>query len=611
MKFHKISKDLISYAETITLNNDFALKRDLKHSTSLNEDHFYKYSDVWQRVFAKIRVKLFLSKITKGALKIEDRMNSFDKNFKDNIEKKCFIVEPESRFKSFWNIVMVLVLLDTGIIMPFTTAFLESSGIGIIELKEVVVDFVFIFDFILNFLTAYYEQDTLIVSFKKILTSYFKSGLILDLFCSIPFSLILILINEPIFHKSKMIELMRLPRLYNLLRFSRLFKLIKFLRKVNIFQKFEEFLSIRQSVATLVSTITTIFIAMHIMACFWYFSCKFDEYSPNTWVVRYNMQDNDTITLYITSFYWVILSLSTVGYGDLSAFTILEKILSIVWIGLSLYFYAFTIGSLSSLVLMSKTHVHAYSYKLSKIDEISGMLKLPKEIIHKIKRALKSSSDISGFSWKDKEKLLNELPKKLRYKIAAVMYGGVGKKLLFFKGKDMGLMTKIMPLLTPYIINSNENIYEKGDRSDEIYFIIRGSALLYYEDKPVLKIKSFEYFGDIEIIYKIPRKYRAFTSNYLEILGLNRSIVRKLKQDDYFTWDEIRNNAILKEEIIVKRFKNIEKIKEIRGVKKIYIKDLIRKCEYLETIGQRFFDSIEEIKNLVYYKEGRLRSRSL
>ena len=611
MKLHKVSKDLISYAETITLANEFAFKRDLKHSTSLNEDHFYKYSDVWQRVFAKIRVKLFLSKITKGALKLEHRNNTFDLNFKDKTEKKCFIVEPESKFKSFWSITMVLVLLDTGIIMPFTTAFLDSTGIGIIELKEVVVDFVFIIDFFLNFLTAYYEQDILIVSFKKILASYLKSGLILDLFCSIPFSLILLLLNEPIFHKSKMIKLMRLPRLYNLLRFSRLFKLIKFLRKVNIFKRFEEFLSIRQSVATLVSTIATIFIAIHIMACFWYFSCKFDEFSPNTWVVRYNMQDNDIITLYITSIYWVILSLSTVGYGDLSAFTILEKILSIIWIGISLYFYAFTIGSLSSLVLMSKTHMHAHAYKLSKIDEISAMFKLPKEIVHKIKRALKSSSDISGFSWKDKEKLLNELPKKLRYKIAAVMYGGVGKKLLFFKGKDMGLMTKIMPLLTPYIINRNENIYEKGDRSDEIYFIIKGSTLLYYEDEPVLKIKSFEYFGDIEIIYKIPRKYRAFTSNYLEILGLNRSIVRKLKQYDYFTWDEIRNEAIFKEEMLVNRFKKIEKINEIRGVKKIYIKDLIKKCEYLETIGQTFFDRVEEIKSMVDYEEGRLRSRSL
>ena len=63
--------------------------------------------------------------------------------------------------------------------------------------------------------------------------------------------------------------------------------------------------------------------------------------------------------------------------------------------------------------------------------------------------------------------------------------------------------------------------------------------------------------------------------------------------------------------MLVNRFKKIEKINEIRGVKKIYIKDLIKKCEYLETIGQTFFDRVEEIKSMVDYEEGRLRSRSL
>ena len=101
MKLHKVSKDLISYAETITLANEFAFKRDLKHSTSLNEDHFYKYSDVWQRVFAKIRVKLFLSKITKGALKLEHRNNTFDLNFKDKTEKNALLLNLSQGLRAF------------------------------------------------------------------------------------------------------------------------------------------------------------------------------------------------------------------------------------------------------------------------------------------------------------------------------------------------------------------------------------------------------------------------------------------------------------------------------------------------------------------------------
>jgi CRP-like cAMP-binding protein len=611
MNFHKTTKNPIIFDETCEKSSRSQEGcENIRHTTTLNDENLFKFSEVWKRAFLKIRVKLFLSKITKGALSQEERIKRLalksEEKFLKN--KKFLVIHPEGKFSVFWRVVMVFIFLDTGVVMPFTTSFLESSGIGPLEIKEIIVDLIFFIDFGINCLTGYYELDVFITSHVKIFLKYLKSGLLLDLLCSIPFSLILLLIEDP-HSSSKLIHYIRLSRLYSILRFSRILKLIKLFRKVNLVQKLEDFLSIRRSMTALLSSLLTILLAIHIMACLWYFSCKIDDFSPDTWVVRNNLQDNDTFFLYLTSIYWVICTLSTVGYGDISAYTIIEKLLSIFWMVLSLYFYCFTIGSLSALLSRSKSKSQNFSIKISKVEEISAKLGLSKEMISKIKRTLKSSTKFSGFTWKDKESLLEELPKKLRLKLAAAMHGGAGKKLEFFKNRE-GLMAKLMPLLVPYTLNSGESIYEPGDRSDEIYFVVKGTVFYEYQGKSVFRVRIFEYFGDIEVIFKVNRKYLARSSRYLEILALDKKILRKLKDEDYFVWDEIRNRAVEREENIMRKFIGIQNILEFKGVKKVLLKDVFRKTERLREIAEKFHENLEKMKMTIRYEDGRVRSNS-
>jgi len=50
---------------------------------------------------------------------------------------------------------------------------------------------------------------------------------------------------------------------------------------------------------------------------------------------------------YITSLYWSIQTLTTVGYGDVSAVTVPEQILAILWMIIGVGFYSLTISNIS------------------------------------------------------------------------------------------------------------------------------------------------------------------------------------------------------------------------------------------------------------------------
>jgi len=89
---------------------------------------------------------------------------------------------------------------------------------------------------------------------------------------------------------------------------------------------------------------------IHLTSCFWFMTAKLDDFNEKTWVVRLNMQDSGNFDLYITSVYWAVQTITTVGFGDIPAVTIVEKIIAIMWMIAGVGFYSFTIGNLSSIM---------------------------------------------------------------------------------------------------------------------------------------------------------------------------------------------------------------------------------------------------------------------
>ena len=62
---------------------------------------------------------------------------------------------------------MVICLFYVATVMPFVISFVDESA-GLLKFIEIFIDVMFIFDMVFNFFMAYWEEDVLIVSNKKI-----------------------------------------------------------------------------------------------------------------------------------------------------------------------------------------------------------------------------------------------------------------------------------------------------------------------------------------------------------------------------------------------------------------------------------------------------------
>jgi hypothetical protein len=81
-------------------------------------------------------------------------------------------------------------------------------------------------------------------------------------------------------------------------------------------------------------------------------------------VVRYGIADSPVSTAYIASIYWSLTVLTTMGFGDITPRTDLERILTMLWMIVGVGFYSFTIGSLSSILSSVDTKESSLANKM-------------------------------------------------------------------------------------------------------------------------------------------------------------------------------------------------------------------------------------------------------
>ncbi len=415
--------------------------------------------------------------------KVEKIENSDSENEASDEEVHIkFMIKQDNKYLYYWELIITSFVLLSCFITPYSIAFNNVKDTSVFEISCIIVCLI---DIIANFFTNGQKN----ITFKENLYEYLTSWFIID-FCGVfPFGLI---INES---ETQKILLFNLPKLF------RAFKLIQDNRNVekclrNLIEKFKLGINFQRCFLLLFSFA----FSNHICACLFYYLARINNFDPTTWVSHLNLIDRSEIDLYYISLYWTLTTVTTVGYGNISGYSWLEKIYSIIIISIGVVIYSFFIGTLSVIVSTINQKQHELDEKLEYIDHIQRNYDIDKTTYEKVKRAIKFDTNRAQLETK---KLMKELPNKLRLELSQVINDKTIKNFIFFRGQTDEFYGSVAPLLKPFVFYQNDYMYQPKDIIQDMYLIGKGTVIYCmpkeYNEKEVRTLKKNWNFGEIEM----------------------------------------------------------------------------------------------------------------
>ncbi len=205
-------------------------------------------------------------------------------------DARCVILI-DNKHKQRWDIFIAFLLIITAFYVPIRVSFWDTSSTVTLCI-DTSMDLCFFTDIILTFFTAVPKRGGLIeYRHKYIAKMYMQMWFWIDLTCSIPVQFIDLMPfdsnNNSVSPKNvKIIRLARLPRLWRIVRIIRLFRTAKLLRDSKQMKKITEFFNLTSGVQGLIRIFFTVVMLNHISSCLWFMIAKFNDFEPNTWVVR-------------------------------------------------------------------------------------------------------------------------------------------------------------------------------------------------------------------------------------------------------------------------------------------------------------------------------------
>ena len=257
--------------------------------------------------------------------------------------KDWFPLDPETKTKQIWDLFCMLLLVYCSFSVPYSIAFMPSDSTALtpMDYSDIVIDIVFMIDISLTFVTKVDIHGATEVRIKFIAIHYLSTWFFPDLAGSFPFDLVIAAIMGPGGNLGAM----------KLIRMVRLVRAAKFINKLNKLKEREGMEAFGAAIGISSAMFILIFSA-HFLGCFFTLLAGTESDIEN-WVAHYNpdLVDADDFTRYVLALYWAVISLTTMGYGDVVPVTHMERLFAICVALIGAVVFSHCMGTISSLIV--------------------------------------------------------------------------------------------------------------------------------------------------------------------------------------------------------------------------------------------------------------------
>ena len=192
------------------------------------------------------------------------------------------------------------------------------------------------------------------------------------------------------------------------------------------------------------------------------------------WIFFNNLEIKYFFHIYIGAVYYIIATVTTVGYGDLVGKNLKEIQFQVIMLIAGTCIYSWLISSISNYIKKMNERNTKFEEKLQLLEEIKlNNPHFKEKLYDKILRLLiyrKYHEDET-----EKNIVLESLPNSLKNSLIIEMYKNFINRFIFFKGiENKEFIVQVISKLQPIIGIKGETLIKEGEYIEDIIFIKNG-----------------------------------------------------------------------------------------------------------------------------------------
>ncbi|XP_062252683.1 potassium voltage-gated channel subfamily H member 5 isoform X5 [Platichthys flesus] len=405
-------------------------------------------------------------------------------------------------FKTTWDWVILILTFYTAIMVPYNVSFKTKQNNIVWLVLDSVVDVIFLVDIVLNFHTTFVGPGGEVISDPKLIRmNYLKTWFVIDLLSCLPYDIINAFENvdegiSSLFSSLKVVRLLRLGR---------------------VARKLDHYLE--YGAAVLVLLVCVFGLVAHWLACIWYSIGDYEviDEATNTiktdsWLYqlalsigspyRYNASGSGQWeggpgkdSLYITSLYFTMTSLTTIGFGNIAPTTDGEKIFSVAMMMVGSLLYATIFGNVTTIFQQMYANTNRYHEMLNNVRDFLKLYQVPTGLSERVMDYIVSTWSMSKGI--DTEKVLSICPKDMRADICVHLNRKVFNEHPAFRLASDGCLRSLAVEFQTIHCAPGDLIFHAGESVDTLCFVVSGSLEVIQDDEVIAILGKGDVFGDV------------------------------------------------------------------------------------------------------------------